>query len=224
MKVLVVDDEPDIVMLLEQVLSGRDREVVTAANGREALERCERERPDLVVLDVQMPELDGWQTLQRLRERSDVPVIMLTARGEPLDKTRGLLGGADDYITKPFDFGELEARVTAVMRRVQAKPKKPVLEVGSLVVDDAVKEVSVGGDPVQLSPLEYELVKLLAGRPGEVFSPEEIIREVWRDKPMVTGADVAKYVNLVRKKIEVDPKNPTLLLNVRGFGYKLDAG
>ncbi len=223
MKVLVVDDEPDIVMLLEQFLSGRDREIVTAANGREALEQFARARPDLVVLDVQMPELDGWQTLQRLRERSDVPVIMLTARGEALDKTRGLLSGADDYITKPFDFGELEARVTAVMRRVQAKSKKPVLKVGALVVDDAVKEVRIGGKPAQLSPLEYELVKLLASQPGEVFSPEEIIREVWRDKPMVTATDVAKYVNLVRKKIEADPKNPALLLNVRGFGYKLGA-
>ncbi len=222
MRVLIVDDEPDIVTLLTHFLSASGREVTRASNGQEALATFERERPDLVLLDVRMPALDGWETLARLREMSDVPVIMLTAKGETMDKTRGLLTGADDYVTKPFDFGELEARISAVMRRYQVSERSGVIRVGDVAIDDANKDVHVQGQPVQLSPLEYELLKLLASSPGKVFSHDEIIQEVWRDKPHVSSADVAKYVNLVRKKVEADPSHPELVLNVRGFGYKLD--
>lgn len=230
MKILVVDDDPDILNLLTHFWQGKDRDVRTAQSGREALQALEQEEPDLVILDVVMPEMDGWEVLRRVREKSPVPVIMLTGKDTPTDTAKGLLSGADDYVVKPFDLGELEARIIAVMRRYQAassatRSREPsaVLQVGDLLIDDVHKEVRLRGQPVRLSPKEYELLKLLASEPGRVFSHEEIIEKVWHNKPLITSADVIKYIYLLREKLEENPKKPKLILTVRGFGYKLAA-
>jgi DNA-binding response OmpR family regulator len=224
MKILVVDDDPDIVRLLKYFLEAKGRQVQTASTGAEALELFKREPPDLVILDVMLPGMDGWTVLQKIRESSQVPVLMLTGKDAPTDKAKGLLSGADDYIAKPFDLAELEARIVAVMRRYNAlSPGQRCIRVGNLEIDDSVKHVKVKGRTVSLSPKEYELLKLLASEPGRVFSHQEIIAEVWQNKPLITSSDVTKYIYLLREKLEDDPENPRYILTVRGFGYKLAA-
>jgi DNA-binding response OmpR family regulator len=223
MKILVVDDDPDIVRLLKYFLEAKGRQVQTASTGAEALELFKREPPDLVILDVMLPGMDGWAVLQKIRESSQVPVLMLTGKDTPTDKAKGLLSGADDYIAKPFDLAELEARIVAVMRRYKPSARPALIRVGDLEIDDSVKHVKVKGRTVSLSPKEYELLKLLASEPGRVFSHQEIIAEVWQNKPFITSSDVTKYIYLLREKLEDDPENPRYILTVRGFGYKLAA-
>jgi DNA-binding response OmpR family regulator len=223
MKILVVDDDPDIVRLLKYFLEAKGRQVQTASTGAEALELFKREPPDLVILDVMLPGMDGWAVLQKIRESSQVPVLMLTGKDAPTDKAKGLLSGADDYIAKPFDLAELEARIVAVMRRYKPSARPALIRVGDLEIDDSVKHVKVKGRTVSLSPKEYELLKLLASEPGRVFSHQEIIAAVWQNKPFITSSDVTKYIYLLREKLEDDPENPRYILTVRGFGYKLAA-
>ncbi|MCI2430381.1 response regulator transcription factor [Candidatus Acetothermia bacterium] len=223
MKILVVDDEANIAQLLKRFLEIKGRTVLTAANGPEALELFKRESPDLVILDVMLPGMDGWTVLQRIREQSEIPVLMLTGKDTPTDAAKGLLSGADDYIAKPFDLAELEARIAAVLRRCKAPSRPSVLKVGDLEIDDGLKQVRVINRTVALSPKEYELLKLLASEPGRVFSHQEIISEVWQNKPLITSSDVTKYIYLLREKLEEDPNNPKYLVTVRGFGYKLAA-
>jgi DNA-binding response OmpR family regulator len=223
MKILVVDDDPDIVRLLKYFLEAKGRQVQTASTGAEALELFKREPPDLVILDVMLPGMDGWTVLQKIRESSQVPVLMLTGKDAPTDKAKGLLSGADDYIAKPFDLAELEARIVAVMRRYKPSVRPTLIRVGDLEIDDSVKHVKVKGRTVSLSPKEYELLKLLASEPGRVFSHQEIIAAVWQNKPFITSSDVTKYIYLLREKLEDDPENPRYILTVRGFGYKLAA-
>jgi DNA-binding response OmpR family regulator len=223
MKILVVDDDPDIVRLLKYFLEAKGRQVQTASTGAEALELFKREPPDLVILDVMLPGMDGWTVLQKIRESSQVPVLMLTGKDAPTDKAKGLLSGADDYIAKPFDLAELEARIVAVMRRYKPSARPALIRVGDLEIDDSVKHVKVKGRTVSLSPKEYELLKLLASEPGRVFSHQEIIAAVWQNKAFITSSDVTKYIYLLREKLEDDPENPRYILTVRGFGYKLAA-
>jgi DNA-binding response OmpR family regulator len=223
MKILVVDDDPDIVRLLKYFLEAKGRQVQTASTGAEALELFKREPPDLVILDVILPGMDGWTVLQKIRESSQVPVLMLTGKDAPTDKAKGLLSGADDYIAKPFDLAELEARIVAVMRRYKPSVRPTLIRVGDLEIDDSIKQVKVKGRTVSLSPKEYELLKLLASEPGRVFSHQEIIAAVWQNKPFITSSDVTKYIYLLREKLEDDPENPRYILTVRGFGYKLAA-
>jgi DNA-binding response OmpR family regulator len=223
MKILVVDDDPDIVRLLKYFLEAKGRQVQTASTGAEALELFKREPPDLVILDVMLPGMDGWAVLQKIRESSQVPVLMLTGKDAPTDKAKGLLSGADDYIAKPFDLAELEARIVAVMRRYKPSARPALIRVGDLEIDDSIKHVKVKGRTVSLSPKEYELLKLLASEPGRVFSHQEIITAVWQNKPFITSSDVTKYIYLLREKLEDDPENPRYILTVRGFGYKLAA-
>lgn len=221
MKILVVDDDPDIVGLLKRFLEARDRCVKTASDGPQALELFRKEAPDLVILDVILPGMDGWTVLKRIREQAQTPVLMLTGKDTPTDAVKGLLSGADDYIPKPFDLGELEARIAAVMRRYKAQARPSVLRVGNLEIDDGLKQVKVDGRIVSLSPKEYELLKLLASEPGRVFSHQEIISEVWQNKPLISSGDVVKYIYLLREKLEENPDEPKIILTVRGFGYKL---
>ena len=221
MKVLLVDDDPDVSSLLKRFLAAKGREVLAAANGREALEMFSKEVPDLVILDVVMPEVHGWEVLSRIRETSSVPIIMLTGQNTSTDTVKGLLSGADDYITKPFDLGELEARITALMRRYPTSAQTAIFQVGPLTIDDGLKEVTARNHKVKLSPKEYEILKLLAGEPGKVFSHKEIIAAVWQNKPFISSADVTKYIYLLREKLEIDADQPEILLTVRGFGYKL---
>ncbi len=221
MKILVVDDDPDIAGLLKHFLEIKGWCVQTAADGPQALELFRKESPDLVILDVILPGMDGWAVLKKIREQSQVPVLMLTGKDAPTDKAKGLLSGADDYIAKPFDLAELEARIVAVMRRYKVPTRPSVLKVGQLEIDDSIKQVKIAGRTVSLSPKEYELLRLLASEPGRVFSHQEIIAEVWQNKPLVTSSDVTKYVYLLREKLEENPDNPKHILTVRGFGYKL---
>jgi DNA-binding response OmpR family regulator len=221
MKILVVDDDPDIAGLLKRFLEAKDRCVQTASDGAQALELFRKDQPDLVILDVILPGMDGWAVLKKIREHSQVPVLMLTGQDAPTDKAKGLLSGADDYIAKPFDLAELEARIVAVMRRYTAPARPSVMRVGELEIDDSVKQVKIAGRTVSLSPKEYELVKLLASEPGRVFSHQEIITEVWQNKPLITSSDVIKYIYLLREKLEENPDTPKYILTVRGFGYKL---
>jgi DNA-binding response OmpR family regulator len=220
-KILVVDDDPDILRLLKAFLSSRGYEVLTAADGPGALESFAKDRPDLVLLDVMLPGMDGWEVLRRIRESGSTPVLMLTARDSKIDTIQGFTLGADDYITKPFDLMEVALRIEAVLRRAGAAPKEGPIEVGPLVIDDKSKTVRVRGEMVSLSPKEYELLLLLASQRGRVFSDREIIDHLWPGSSFARPGDVQKYIYLLRKRIERDPQNPELILTVRGFGYKL---
>lgn len=222
-KILIVEDDPHSRQLLKKFLTSKGYAVVEAADGAEALERFEAESPQLVLLDVMMPKLDGWTVLERLRERSDVPVIMLTVKDTTQDVVRGLSSGVDDYITKPFDLLEVVARIEAVLRRAQSEPPARI-ELKDLQIDDEQKSVRVRGEAVELSPKEYDLLKLLASRPGKVFAHREILQAIWPDSPYASSEDVKKYVYLLRNKIERDAEHPELVITVRGFGYKLDTG
>jgi len=220
MKILVVEDDANSRQLLTKFLTAKQYEVVEAEDGAAGLKQFDQLQPDMVLLDVMMPKLDGWAVLERIREKSDVPVIMLTAKDTTEDKVRGLSSGVDDYITKPFDLLEVVARVEAVSRRYQGEPNK-VITVKDLDIDDEQKRVSVRGKPVDLSPKEYDLLKLLASRPGKVYSHQEVLDVIWSDSHFASSEDVKKYIYLLRNKIEKDAENPEIVLTVRGFGYKL---
>ncbi|MFQ6033523.1 MAG: response regulator transcription factor [Candidatus Bipolaricaulia bacterium] len=221
MRILIAEDDPGSRELLRRFLESQDYEVITATNGTEALERFDDQGADLLLLDVMMPGLDGWAVLEEVRRRSGVPVIMVTVKDSTEEKVKGLQLGADDYITKPFDLRELEARIEAVMRRIAPGPR---IELGELLIDDERKEVRVRGEPVELSPKEYELLRLLASRPGKVFSHQEILKKIWAGSSFASSEDVKKYIYLLRNKIEENPEEPELVLTVRGFGYKLAVG
>ncbi|MDR7522062.1 MAG: response regulator transcription factor [Armatimonadota bacterium] len=219
MKILVIEDDTRSRDLLARYLGAKGHEVVSADDGLKGLEVARRTDPDLVLLDVNLPGLDGWGVLQRLRALSRVPVIMVTVHDTTQEKVTGLELGADDYITKPFDFAELEARIAAVMRRYQTAARS-VVRTAEVVIDDERKEVTVRGRPVQLSPKEFELLRLLASRPGKVFSTEEILAAVWPDRDAAAAEDVKKYVHMLRGKIERDPTDPAIIVTARGFGYR----
>ncbi|MCS6902761.1 MAG: response regulator transcription factor [Candidatus Bipolaricaulota bacterium] len=219
MRILIAEDDANSLHLLKKYLESKGHQVIGALNGQEALEKCTQEKPDVLLLDVMMPKLDGWTVLQRLRESGvKLPVIMVTAKDSTDDKVRGFSTGADDYITKPFDLREVEARLEAVMRRVS---QSPYMQVGALQIDDERKEVRLYGQTIELSPKEYDLLKLLASRPGKVFSHREIIDAIWQDNPYASSEDVKKYIYLLRNKLEKDAEDPKIILTVRGFGYKL---
>ncbi|MGH2453731.1 MAG: response regulator [bacterium] len=208
--------------LLTRYLAAKGHAVATAEDGARALESVVAVEPDLVLLDVNLPVMDGWGVLETVRGFSRVPVIMVTVRDAAPDKVAGLQRGADDYITKPFDLRELEARIEAVMRRYQPPPSE-VIRAGDVALDNERKEVRVRGQIVALSPREFELLRLLASRPGKTFSSEEIVAAVWADREAAATEDVKKYVHMLRAKIERDPSSPRIVVTVRGFGYRLSA-
>jgi len=224
MNILVVEDDARSRELLVRYLSAKGHAVATAEDGNRALESVAASEPDLVLLDGNLPVMDGWAVLEALRKFSRVPVIMVTVRDATRDKLAGLGLGADDYITKPFDLRELEARIQAVMRRYQAQAASAgVSRTGEVVVDDERKEVTVRGKPVALSPREFEILRLLTSRPGKVFSSAEILAAAWPDREGATVEDVKKYIHMLRRKIERDPAKPRIIVTVRGFGYRLSA-
>ena len=223
MRILIAEDDPKSRALLAKFLEAKGHDVIPAQDGEEAIRLFQEKGPDLVLLDVMMPQVDGWGVLKAIREQGDTPVIMVTVKDATEDKVHGLSLGADDYITKPFDLREVEARIEAVMRRVGDAEAPKRLEIGPIVIDDETKEVRVYGKRVDLSPKEYDLLRFLASKPGRVFSQEEILRNVWADSPYAGAEDVKKYVYLLRNKIERDTAHPELVVTVRGFGYKLNA-
>ena len=223
--ILLVDDEESIQTLLTYPLERDGYRVVQARDGEEALARFEAEDPDLVVLDVMLPRLDGLEVCKRLRARSTVPIIMLTARGEELDKVLGLELGADDYITKPFSIREFRSRVRALLRRVASSPpdreREEVIERGELRIDVPRRTVAVRGEPVELTFIEFEMLVLLASSPGVVFSRRELLERLRGSADYREPRTIDVHVRHLREKIERDPSEPELVLTVRGAGYRL---
>jgi DNA-binding response OmpR family regulator len=220
-RVLVVDDEADIRELLRELLGRAGHEVVEAPNGSEALKLFYSEQPDFVILDVQMPILDGWETLARIREVSDVPVLMLTARAEELDKVRGLRAGADDYLTKPFGRQELLARVNANLRRAGSRRKAPETYAdGFVTIDFAQRAVRAGGEEVALTPLEFRLLAAFVQNPNQVLSHEHLLELVWGDERAAERDQVKLYVGYLRRKLGATEAEDSPIETVRGFGYR----
>ncbi len=225
--ILLCDDEVDIVNALEIYLKAEDMRFFKAYNGEEVLEILSREEIHLILLDIMMPKMDGISTLAKLRETSNVPVILLTAKSEDTDKILGLNVGADDYVTKPFNPVEVNARVRSQLRRYLTLGGKVIqegtLSVGGLEMNDAAKEVSVDGNPVNLTPTEYDILKLLLSSPGKVFSPREIYEKVWQENLYGSENIVAVHIRHIREKIEINPAEPRYLKVIWGQGYKIDA-
>ena len=226
--ILICDDEQDIVNALKIYLANPDYHLWEAHTGQEALDALEREDIHLVLLDIMMPEMDGITALAKLRQVSNVPVILLTAKSEDTDKILGLNVGADDYVTKPFNPVEVAARVRSQLRRYfqlgGGALRPEVLTLGTIQMDDREKTVTVDGDPVALTPTEYDILKLLLEHPGQVFSPREIYRKVWKDAPFGSENTVAVHIRHLREKLEIDPAEPRYLKVVWGQGYKLEKG
>lgn len=225
-RILVCDDEKDIVSALKIYLASEGYEVVEAYNGKEALDRITEQEIHLVLMDIMMPQMDGITAMVKIREISNVPVILLTAKGEDTDKVLGLTVGADDYVTKPFNPVELQARVKSQLRRYMmlggGNVKRDILSAGGIEMDDRAKEVTLDGELVQLTRTEYDILKLLLAHKGEVFSPNEIYQKVWKDTAFGTENTVAVHIRHLREKLEYDPANPRYLKVVWGRGYKME--
>jgi DNA-binding response OmpR family regulator len=221
-RVLVIDDEPDIRALLRGLLERAGYEVDEAPDGRAGLRAFYATPPDLVLLDVGMPELDGWATLERLRDLSDVPVIMLTARTGELDRVRGLTRGADDYVSKPFGRQELLARVQALLRRAGGRTEAPRDHYadGFVSIDYANRAVRVGEEPVALTPLEFKLLAAFVQNPNQVLSRDQLLGLVWGDPYGVSGDQVKLYVGYLRRKLSPGAPEAVPIDTVRGFGYR----
>jgi DNA-binding response OmpR family regulator len=222
--VLVVDDEPIVREVVVRYLEREGYRTLESGDGHGARELIERERPDLVVLDVMLPGTDGLTLCRWIRSRSDLPVIMLTARGEEADRIVGLELGADDYVTKPFSPRELAARVRTVLRRAAPpEPRGRVIELGDLRLDAASREVTKNGNPLTLTALEFDLLWFLASHPRHVFSRSQIMSRVWGYEAAFDTGTVTVHVRRLREKIEDDPSHPTRLETVWGVGYRLVA-
>jgi DNA-binding response OmpR family regulator len=221
-RALVVDDDADIRELVRQLLERAGLEVFDEPDGRAALRVFHEARPDVVLLDVAMPELDGWRTLERIRDLSDVPVLMLTAKDAEADRVRGLRSGADDYVVKPFAREELVARVEALLRRTAGREEPPpVFSDGLITVDFAQRQVSVGGEVVSLTPLEYNLLAAFVRHPNQVLSQEQLLDLAWSDPDTVSRDQVKLYVGYLRRKLGAEAE--ASIENVRGFGYRYRA-
>jgi DNA-binding response OmpR family regulator len=222
--ILLVDDEESIQKLLTYPLERDGYRVVQARDGEEALERFDAEKVDLVVLDVMLPKLDGLEVCKRLRARSAVPIVMLTARDDELDTVLGLELGADDYITKPFSIREFRSRVRALLRRAVAPRYEArdaeAIEVDGLRIDPARRAVEVGGKPAQLTYVEFELLRTLAQRPGRVFSRQALLEALWGSANYREPRTIDVHVRHLREKLEADPRDPQFILTVRGAGYR----
>ena len=225
--ILVCDDEKDIVSALEIYLRTEGYNIFKAYNGEEALEILDRTEIHLVLMDIMMPVCDGVTATARLREKSNVPVIFLSAKGEDTDKILGLNVGADDYVTKPFNPVEVLARVRSQLRRYMqlgGNARKENLSIGNIELNDASKEVLVDGESVTLTPLEFEILKLLMQNAGTVLSPKEIYRKVWNEEPIGNESTVAVHIRHLREKIEINPAEPRYLKVVWAHGYKMEKG
>lgn len=224
--ILLCDDERDIVNALKIYLNDANYKIFEAFDGGEALEVIGREEIHLVLMDIMMPEMDGIEAMVKIRERSNVPIILLTAKSEDTDKILGLTIGADDYITKPFNPIEVSARVKSQLRRYMqlgaGNIRSEVLKCGSIELDDKEKKVLLDGDEVALTPTEYDILKLLMENQGQVFPPREIYRKIWHDAPYGSENTVAVHIRHLREKLEIDPAEPRYIKVVWGQGYKCE--
>ena len=219
-RILVVDDEPWVVQSVRSYLEAAHFEVVAAYNGKEAIAQFDTHNPDLIILDWMLPEMDGITVAQHIRQRSTVPIIMLTARVDEEDRILGLESGADDYVIKPFSARELEARVRAVLRRSTGAAAS-VLEVGPIQLDHEQRQVSISGEIIELTAMEFDLLAFLMAQPGRVFSRLELLEAVRGDAYGGFERSVDSHIKRLRQKIEPDPNNASLILTVFGVGYKL---
>ena len=227
--VLICDDQPDIVNALKIYLKPEGYQLSTAANGLEVLEILQREQIHLVLLDIMMPGMDGITTAAKIREFSNVPIIFLTAKSETEDMVLGLNVGGDDYITKPFVPVEVLARVRSQLRRYAmlgslAVEDPHALTVGTVTLDDNSKQVTVDGEPVSLTPIEYSILRLLMQNPGKVFSTKALYEAVWQETALGSEGAVAVHIRHLREKIEINPSQPRYLKVVWGQGYKMEGG
>ncbi|MHB8156213.1 MAG: response regulator transcription factor [Desulfocucumaceae bacterium] len=223
-KIMVVDDEPKIVKIVEHALVKEGFEVIKAGSGAEALELAAKDRPDLVLLDIMMPGMDGFETFQRLRAIMDVPVIILSARSDEIDRIVGFRMGVDDYQTKPFSPTELALRIKAVIRRVGENRgrDKQILEYGELSIDSGSRRLAVGGRKIELTPKEFDLLWLLASNPNRVFTKGQILDLVWDSTYYGDENTVMVHVRRLREKIEKEPSQPGYIKTVWGTGYKFE--
>jgi DNA-binding response OmpR family regulator len=223
-RILLVDDEQSVQKLLAYPLRKEGYEVVPALDGRQALDRFQGSSFDLVVLDVMLPHMDGFEVCRQLRANSSVPIIMLTAKGEEIDKVLGLELGADDYITKPFSLREFRSRVRAVLRRAELgrdgmREREPV-ERGELTIDFDKRSVSARGENVRLTYVEFEILAALASHPGRVFGRAQLLERIWGDSAYRDPRTIDVHIRHLREKLERDPKHPELIFTVRGVGYR----
>lgn len=229
--ILVADDEASIRRILETRLSMMGFVVITAADGEETLQICQDQEPDLIILDVMMPKLNGYQVCQALRQESDVPIIMLTALSDVADRITGLEMGADDYMVKPFSPKELESRIRCILRRISKlhsshHKSAGVIQVGNLEIDTNKRQVYKGHERIQLTHLEFNLLELLVSRPGEPISRIEFLQKVWGYSPdgKIDTRVVDVHMSRLRNKLKEDAEEPDLILSVRGVGYALQRG
>ena len=224
----VCDDDREMIEAIEIYLSQEGYKVLKAYDGEEALKVLDREKVDLLIIDVMMPKLDGIRATLKIREKKNMPIIILSAKSEDADKILGLNVGADDYMTKPFNPLELTARVKSQLRRYTQlgstidKSNQAVYAVGGLSIDDEQKEVTVDGEPVRLTPIEYNILLLLVKNQGKVFSIDQIYESIWNEDAIGVDNTVAVHIRHIREKIEINPKEPRYLKVVWGVGYKIE--
>ena len=227
-KILVCDDDKEIVEAIEIYLTQDGHQVLEAYDGIEAVEILKKESVDLLIMDIMMPRMDGLRATLKIREEHNIPIIILSAKSEDADKILGLNIGADDYITKPFNPLELVARVKSHLRRYMQlgsttiKESEAVYTVGGLAINDDLKEVTVDGEPVKLTPIEYNILLLLVKHQGKVFSIDQIYENIWNENAVGVDNTVAVHIRHIREKIEINPKEPRYLKVVWGVGYKIE--
>lgn len=222
--ILLVDDDQTLLRFIQEYLEQEGYLVLAEDTGTAALRTFYEKRPSLVVLDVMMPGMDGWEVCARIREMSDIPIVMLTAKISERDKLRGFRIGVDDYVTKPFSLAELTARIKAIIGRTSssAEGEEAILNVGDLQIDLRKREALLKGTPLDLTPTEFRLLWALARRPGEAIAQDDLIAEIWGSERKGGGSALRRYIWFLRNKIEQDPQSPERLITVRGFGYRLE--
>lgn len=224
-KILLIDDDHTLIHLLSEFLRDESFDIYSAQNGSDGLRLAYDQQPDLILLDVMLPRMDGWEVCARLREMSNVPIIMLTAKTTEADKLRGFRLGVDDYVTKPFSFAELVARIQAVLSRSSSSSSSTgYLIHGGVSLDTEKYQAYFEGKELDLTPTEYRLLEALVRRKGKVASEAELVQEVWGKYRSEDTALVRRYILMLRKKIETDSSDPKHILTVRGFGYRLGTG
>lgn len=221
MKVLVVDDEPQIRKLLQVSLTAYGYQVEVASDGQTALMKASTGKPDLLIIDLGLPDIDGKMVVKKIREWSGAPIIVLTARDQEQEKIAALDLGADDYVTKPFSTGELMARMRVCLRRVTAKGEDPIIRCGNLAVDLAKHQVSVGERIIKLTPTEFSLVKILAQNTGRVITHQQLLKAVWGNQYSNDTHYIRVYIGQIRRKIEENPTQPQYILTESGIGYRM---
>ena len=227
-KILVCDDDKEIVEAIEIYLTQDGHQVLEAYDGIEAVEILKKESVDLLIMDIMMPRMDGIRATLKIREKHNIPIIILSAKSEDADKILGLNIGADDYITKPFNPLELVARVKSHLRRYMQlgsttiKESEAIYTVGGLAINDDLKEVTVDGEPVKLTPIEYNILLLLVKHQGKVFSIDQIYENIWNENAVGVDNTVAVHIRHIREKIEINPREPRYLKVVWGLGYKIE--